>query len=127
MISMDKKYKTRDGRDVRILCTDAPGDYPVVGLINNVLVHSWTSNGAFNRDPSLGPSDLIEVNEWEDFKIDEPVMVSNTGDPCVRRHFAGIKDGKPTVWDAGATRWTANRWRSWDHFRRPTPEELEKK
>ena len=33
-IQMDKKYRTRGGRDVRILCTDAksPKDpYPVVG------------------------------------------------------------------------------------------------
>lgn len=34
MISMDKKYKTRDGRDVRILCVDGPSDEcPVIGIV----------------------------------------------------------------------------------------------
>ncbi len=30
-----RKVVTRDGRPVRILCTDAKSDYPVIGLISS--------------------------------------------------------------------------------------------
>lgn len=32
-ISMDKKYQTRDGRPVRLLCVDDTEPYPVVAII----------------------------------------------------------------------------------------------
>jgi hypothetical protein len=59
---MNKKYKTRDGRDVRLLCIDGPGEYPVIGIINNEDLGEWTSLGRyFPQRPSEHPSDLIEV------------------------------------------------------------------
>lgn len=33
-ITMDKKYVTRDGKTVRVLCVDAPGEYSVIGLVS---------------------------------------------------------------------------------------------
>ena len=51
MISMDKKYRTRDGREVRLLCVDRKGEYPVIGLIDDIIV-TWTAQYA---------ADLIEV------------------------------------------------------------------
>ena len=30
----NRKVITRDGRNVRIRCTDAKGDYPIVGLVD---------------------------------------------------------------------------------------------
>jgi hypothetical protein len=48
-------YKTRDGRKVRVLCVDAPGDFPVMGYyeIPNPTVHhygmwNWRQNGTNN-------------------------------------------------------------------------------
>lgn len=32
----NRKVVTRDGRSVRIICTDRKGEYPVVGLVMNV-------------------------------------------------------------------------------------------
>jgi hypothetical protein len=62
LISLDKKYKTRDGRDVRVLCVDANDDnYPVVALIGND-VHRFTSKGSFDMGYRRG-FDLIEVPE----------------------------------------------------------------
>ena len=62
MININKKYKTRDGRNVRLLCTDGPGEYPVIGIINNEDLGEWTSLGRyFPQRPSEHPSDLIEV------------------------------------------------------------------
>src|SRR3990167_4996467 len=75
-IDMNKKYMTRSGLDVRLLCTDAMSCRPVVGLIkfkcdpefigdkcsDGELMHNWFSNGKegteFDND-----IDLIEVKE----------------------------------------------------------------
>ena len=35
MIDMKKKYRTKDGREVRIYATDGVGHYPVHGAVNN--------------------------------------------------------------------------------------------
>jgi hypothetical protein len=62
LISMDKKYKTRDGRDVRVLCVDAcEGHYPVVAVVDN---EAWqmTKFGAFSAIDFTG-NDLVEVPE----------------------------------------------------------------
>ena len=32
----NRKVVTRDGKNVRIICTDAKGDYPVIGLISSL-------------------------------------------------------------------------------------------
>ena len=34
--NQNRKVVTRDGRNVRIICTDAKGDYPVIGLISSL-------------------------------------------------------------------------------------------
>ena len=61
-IDMNKKYKTRSGLPVRILCTNAGGKYPIAGLIDNKSVFQWLPNGrcAFS---SQSDNDLIEVKE----------------------------------------------------------------
>ena len=61
MISMDKKYKTRAGQEVRLLCVDGPGEYPVVGIVGNWLA-TWTSEGTRYINSS-NVYDLVEVNE----------------------------------------------------------------
>jgi hypothetical protein len=57
-ISMDKKYKTRDGRDVRLLCVDGVGHYPVVGYVVDVLT-VWKDDG-FN---CIAGNELVEVKD----------------------------------------------------------------
>ena len=58
LISMDKKYHTRGGRAVRILCVDRITSYPVVGLMDD-MIHSWTSEGLKNPN-HMDIYDLIE-------------------------------------------------------------------
>ena len=64
-ISKDKKY-TSNGRPVRIIATDAKGDFPIIGLVSHPLGAedpiSFTADGKFN---TLGsdPRDLVEVKE----------------------------------------------------------------
>ena len=62
MISMDKQYRTRDGREVRIYAVDGGGYYPIHGAYKDSMwlwvQNSWVENGVCNYDNDL---DLIEV------------------------------------------------------------------
>lgn len=63
LISMDKRYKTRDGRDVRVLCTDnlgvCAGSYPVVAIVEGA-VSMFTAKGGFHVENVEHDLDLIE-------------------------------------------------------------------
>lgn len=62
-ISMDKKYRTRDGRDVRLLCVDGPcPKYPVVGYVEGgTSPMHWSERGEPVHGVTI--SDLIEYHE----------------------------------------------------------------
>lgn len=72
-IEMGKKYKTRDGRKVRLYAVDCGGTYSVHGAIANGDVKSVTSWDACGRHNNLGNicetgrNNLVEVKE--DFKL----------------------------------------------------------
>ena len=136
MIDMDKKYRTRDGRAVRVLCTDMKNPtYPVIALIEDVSKNgetleyfgSFTSEGCASSTCEANDRDLVEVPPYDGFKIDEPVMVrDNAGSQWIPRYFAGLNDnGYPTTWGDGQTSWTCQdrRQTPWAKCRRPTPEE----
>ena len=62
MISMDKKYRTRDGREVRIYAVDGGGVHCVHGAVKNPegwAMCSWMQGGS--EMPLEGSCDLIEV------------------------------------------------------------------
>lgn len=59
MIDINKKYQTRKGAPVRILCVDREGNYPVVGLIGE-NVYSWSANGQITHSPDW---ELVEIKE----------------------------------------------------------------
>ena len=136
MIDMTKTYKLRGfpESEVIILAVDIDGEYPVVARINlYAATRSWqlmtfTAEGVFSTSGSCD-FDLVEVSPYADFKIDEPVMVSDTGADWVQRYFAGIaSNGVALCWVDGRTSWTAVGLKgnptSWQHCRRPTQEEL---
>lgn len=58
-----QKIVTRDGKPVRILCTDAKGDYPIVGLIyyhdEREVPENYTENGSCYIDNDESSSDLF--------------------------------------------------------------------
>ena len=124
---MDKKYKTKDGEPVRILCVDKPGEYPVVGLIgSSIHVEVWTLQGQYYEDKPYR-HDLVEVSEWDDFKIDEPVMVRDSEkENWKKAHFAGVScRGYAKTWQDGETSWTSDASTlTWKLCRKPTAEEL---
>lgn len=60
-ISLQGRYRTRDGLPVRILCIDAPGEQSVVGLVGD-CTERWGSNGQYWTGTfGESPFDLIEV------------------------------------------------------------------
>jgi hypothetical protein len=65
MISKDKTYRTRDGREVRIYAIDGRGDYPVHGAIQTITgweAHIWFKSGkSIFEDETERSGDLIEV------------------------------------------------------------------
>ena len=64
-----RKIVTRDGRNVRVLCTDAKGDYPIVALIATLdgsieFVCKFKKDGHFlNNDDNNSNLDLFFVPE----------------------------------------------------------------
>jgi len=64
MIDPAKKYRTRDGREVRIYAVDGGGEYPVHGAtkINGEwLANGWTACGGHDVEVDESDFDLIEV------------------------------------------------------------------
>ena len=62
MIDINKKYRTRDGREVRIYALDGGGGCPVHGSIKTSdgwRSFTWPSDGRIACDENCG--DLIEV------------------------------------------------------------------
>ena len=66
-----KKIITRDGRNVRIICTDAKSNYPIIALIkeqyNNYNdkeeIYTFTENGLWELSPNKGLNDLFFAPE----------------------------------------------------------------
>jgi hypothetical protein len=64
MISMDKKYKTRNGLPVELITVSGRGNLSVVGYIGaNTSVSSWFADGKFYIGAGDSGNDLIEVKE----------------------------------------------------------------
>ena len=62
MIDINKKYRTRDGREVRIYATDGGGSHPVHGAVK--ILTGWFSCSWMQEGFHLvneGPNDIIEV------------------------------------------------------------------
>ena len=61
MIDIDKKYRTLNGREVRIYATDGKGTYPVHGAVkvdDGWLSYTWEATGTQGVSNA---NDLIEV------------------------------------------------------------------
>ena len=82
-----RKIVTRDGRNVRVLCTDAKGDYPIVALIATLdgsieFVCKFKKDGHFlDNDDNNSNLDLFFVPEkherWVNlYKEDDNIYAS---------------------------------------------------
>ena len=59
MISMDKKYRYRNGQDARILCTDRPLGLPVVSMTDRGALIEHTIEGLYTTHEAEW--DLVEI------------------------------------------------------------------
>jgi hypothetical protein len=84
-LDLNKPVRTKDGKQVRILCTDGPDiNFPVLGIIQGErFVNSWNFNG---NAPSLAHRDLVNVeletfiyaNVYEHPKTKEQYIAAHT-------------------------------------------------
>lgn len=85
----NKPVQTRDGRKVRIICTDKRGLYPIVALISDgdgesCGTHTGDGKFSINREGD-DPRDLINVPECK-------TLWANVYDGCVSRTFHSRQD-----------------------------------
>ena len=134
MIKLGETYKDKSGNDVRIICVDKRGEFPIVGIASinprgKEEVKTYTSEGSYLVYGN-SPNDLILPEDYSTYKIDEPVMVwDHDEEGWLRRYFAGVKADKPCAWNDGATSWSVDspdHMLVWNQCRRPTKEELGK-
>jgi len=115
-IDINKKYRTRTGLDVTIFTTNAR--VSIVGERMNVigLIHerNYDSIQFYNQDGKVSseldmPNDLVEISPYDDFKIDDKVLVWDCDSTKVKGHFAGVSviDGRPMIWMDGKTSFTS--------------------
>lgn len=72
MITKDKEYTTRDGKEVRIYATDGVGPYSVHGAIKigeNWTTQTWTKSGSIHKFGS-NHLDLIEKPKEYTVKVE---------------------------------------------------------
>jgi hypothetical protein len=84
MISKDKTYRTRDGREVRIYATDGDNGGIIHGAVfsNGWQFRLWYSDGCYDRDVESN-LDLIEVKPrikrtvWLNVHVNRSVIAHN--------------------------------------------------
>lgn len=133
MIEMSKKYKTRSGLPVRILCNDLKNArYPVIAAVydtetGNESIINVSSTGGYIEDEEH-PLDLIEVTPYDDFKEDDLCVVWNGKDKKVFRYFHKINSrGKAVCFHFGQTSFHTSDVTTWEFCRKPTEEEIKTK
>jgi hypothetical protein len=118
------------GNPARVVCTDRMdrngGENTTLVLVQfNGWEHAYYCDQyGYDSDYQI----VTPISEWDDFQIDEPVMVQDKDDEeWIRGYFAGLSDhGYPTTYPNGATSWSTqgmSRIR-WKQCRRPTEGEL---
>ena len=92
MISKDKKYRTRDGREVRIYATDGHETYPIHGAIMDQgwCPHHWMPDGrgAFERFDLIEVKPRIKRTVWLNIYENDMVLTQTKigADWCVKYH-----------------------------------------
>ena len=100
-----QKVVTRDGREVRIICTDYKSDYPIIGLVtidkNRELAYNFQKNGEYYFTDEESPLDLffapIKREGWINlFKDKNGTFSSNF-------IFETEKRAKEVIWEKHTT------------------------
>ena len=108
----DRKFRTRDGREVVIYAVHDGQDYPIHGAIkykDGFGPESFDDDGRYCT-AECNDFDLVEITQYDDFKIDDKVLVWNTDyiNKKSKRHFAGVSCiGEPMTFRDGTSSFTA--------------------
>lgn len=111
-LELGKTYKMSNGRHCRVICTDRKRTLCGVPAPILVLISPDDEVAPAQEDGALiGIAARIvgEYDPWADVPIDAPIWVKNTqdGDRWLKRHFAGVQNGKVLFWPYGQTSFTA--------------------
>lgn len=77
-IDTSRPLRTRNGTRVTVLCSNARGDMPIVGMVHNENedeVYTWRADGAFQQSGDLSCLDLVYADER---KVYLPVFEDGT-------------------------------------------------
>lgn len=83
MISMNKKYQTRDGRPVELVTTNGRGKWPVMGYIGaNEFFTAWDLDGSHVGSGVTDSLDLVEARPkrvmWLNVYPDDEVLAHDS-------------------------------------------------
>ena len=102
-----QKVVTRDGRSVRIVCTDAKGDEPIIALVYNNIreeenVYTYNRDGYFYGDNDSCLDLFFDTNKREGwvnvyFSVDKGKYV---GEEIYRSEDEAIKNSKYRIYIA---------------------------
>ena len=132
---MNKKYKTRNGMPVRILCNDFRSNtYTVIAAVYDQETGcestiSVSSTGAYIEDEEHD-FDLIEVTPYDDFKEDDLCVIwSEDKEIKEFRYFACAIGNLAYFFADGKTSFTATPQQKicWPNCRKATEEEIKTK
>ena len=121
-IDINKKYRTTSGHRVRIICVDRKSyqNNSIIGLVetdentDHESIVTWYKNGKHNTNAQY---DLVEVSPFDDFNIDDKVLVKDCYDyEWKKRYFAGIDEdtGEPLAFADGLTSWITDQVIAWE-------------
>ena len=84
-IEKGKFYKTRDGRKVEIIKTDAKNIHPIIGLITRSegveICALWSDNGKYLKNNAQSFNDII--GEWEEALDFDPYCLPKWADQWI--------------------------------------------
>jgi hypothetical protein len=100
-IEMGKAYQTKDGRSVRLLCVDGPGDRPVVGFVQGIFQPlAWDMNGRIDKN--------------------EPMLIDLVPAKTKRSGWVNVyRIGEKRLWSSSiiyTTKSEAEKGQSWSHY-----------
>jgi hypothetical protein len=117
-IEIGKKYKTKDGGEVKLYEILPDQSYAVMGAIrerhtNSWIMAHWTIDGFYYGKNDEMPFDLVEVEveeiDWSKVPVDTKLRLTSLSPrTSTKRYFAGVADkNKIKVFCDGATSWSA--------------------
>ena len=91
-LDLTKPVRTRDGRKVRILCTDGPGKYPICGYKEGFDAPcTWRTDGRFADSGAYSGNDLVNI-EPEPVTMWIPLFLGSDGKPFTSRTLYTTKE-----------------------------------